>query len=332
MIEKKSLQIDEKENEISDGNNNNNNNNNNKKELKNDNEVRVTLQCFELALQEIKPAFGVDTQTLNQCCRGTLYDYGNYYRDIRDWISYIISSVQLMNQNGDQNIDQNENHNSSGIMKESVLLSGPSGCGKKSLICSLALECKFEYTKIIHPSLFQGKSELNRVNMIIQIFEDAYKSPCSLIILDGIETLIDYISVGPRFSVSVLQTLITSIKQPHPYADHRLMIVGTCSNESEILLNLKIQEAFQLSHTLEHLNSRSQIVSVFKNLTELINFEFNSDSIYKSLDELCARFELPISIKALSSLIDGLSNINGPVKPANFIELLRKRKIIKKTL
>lgn len=37
------------------------------------------------------------------------------------------------------------------------------------------------------------------------MFEDAYKSPLSIVILDDIERLLEYVAIGPRFSNAVLQ-------------------------------------------------------------------------------------------------------------------------------
>jgi vesicle-fusing ATPase len=40
--------------------------------------------------------------------------------------------------------------------------------------------------------------------MIMKIFDDAYKSPLSCIVIDNIERLFEYIHLGPRFSNSIL--------------------------------------------------------------------------------------------------------------------------------
>jgi hypothetical protein len=37
------------------------------------------------------------------------------------------------------------------------------------------------------------------------VFEDAYRSPLSVIILDDIERLLEYVPIGPRFSNTILQ-------------------------------------------------------------------------------------------------------------------------------
>lgn len=51
---------------------------------------------------------------------------------------------------------------------------------------------------------FVGLSEYGKINSIVKVFEDAYKSPLSCIVLDNIERLIEFIDMGPRFSNSLL--------------------------------------------------------------------------------------------------------------------------------
>ena len=50
---------------------------------------------------------------------------------------------------------------------------------------------------------------------IVKVFDDAYKSNLSLIVLDDIERLIEYIHIGSRFSNLLLQTLLILIKKKH---------------------------------------------------------------------------------------------------------------------
>jgi vesicle-fusing ATPase len=40
--------------------------------------------------------------------------------------------------------------------------------------------------------------------MIVRIFNDAYKSPMSCIVIDNIERIIEYVDIGPRFSNNIL--------------------------------------------------------------------------------------------------------------------------------
>jgi vesicle-fusing ATPase len=83
-------------------------------------------------------------------------------------------------------------------------LEGEDGSGKTSLAAWAAKDCEFPYVKIISPENYVGHTENMKINSIVKIFEDAYRSDLSCIILDNIERLIEYVDMGPRFSNSIL--------------------------------------------------------------------------------------------------------------------------------
>jgi len=100
------------------------------------------------------------------------------------------------------------------------------------LASKLALESKFPYVKMITPENFVGYSEAGKISQIVKIFEDAYKSPLSLIILDDLERLIEFIHIGPRFSNLILQALLVLVKKKPPNPERKLMIIGTTAMKS----------------------------------------------------------------------------------------------------
>lgn len=73
-----------------------------------------------------------------------------------------------------------------------------------------------------------GHAESSKTSKITKVFEDAYKSPLSLIILDDIERLLEFVPIGPRFSNVVLQTLLVLGKKLPP-AGRKLLLLGTSS-------------------------------------------------------------------------------------------------------
>ena len=111
----------------------------------------------------------------------------------------------------------------------SVLLEGAGGTGKTAIAARLGIESDFPYVKMISPEMFVGRPDYVKVHEIVQVFEDAYKSDLSLIILDDIERLIEFIHIGSRFSNLLLQALLILIKKKPPHAERKLMIVGTTS-------------------------------------------------------------------------------------------------------
>lgn len=171
---------------------------------------------FKLALEENRPAFGIDNNNLQNCVRGGIIAYGEAFNELYRVGMNFVSEIK----------------NSKSTPLLSILLDGKNGCGKTALAAKLALESNFPYVKMITPENFVGYSEQGKISQIVKIFEDAYKSPLSLIILDDLERLIEFIHIGPRFSNSILQALLVLVKKKPPNHERKLMIIGTTSMKS----------------------------------------------------------------------------------------------------
>ena len=91
----------------------------------------------------------------------------------------------------------------------------------------------------------------------------SYKSPLSMIFLDDIERLIDYVPIGPRFSNTVLQTLLILLKKIPPDEGRRLMVVGTTSSP-HLLEDLGLVQAFSVSQTVPLLDDPKDVCEVLR--------------------------------------------------------------------
>ena len=69
---------------------------------------------------------------------------------------------------------------------------------------------------------------LYHIAFCFQFFDDAYRSQLSCIVVDNIERLLDYTSVGPRFSNVVLQALLVLLKKEPPKG-RKLLVLATSS-------------------------------------------------------------------------------------------------------
>ena len=72
----------------------------------------------------------------------------------------------------------------------SILLRGNAGCGKTALAAYIAKQCEFPFVKVISPESMIGFSEGAKCQAIKKVFEDAYKSELSCIVIDDIERLL----------------------------------------------------------------------------------------------------------------------------------------------
>ena len=136
--------------------------------------VKVSRSDFLHALEECKAAFGVAETELQQC-------YPNGIVKFHSNIARILSDGALF-------VDQVRNSQRTPLV--SVLMHGPVGSGKTALAASIALSSEFPYIKLISPESMVGFSETMKMDKINRTFNDAYKSPFSVIVIDAIERLL----------------------------------------------------------------------------------------------------------------------------------------------
>jgi len=112
----------------------------------------------------------------------------------------------------------------------SICIHNVPGCGKSTIALKLIRDNlpHFANIQIIEPKDFIKFDEHQRVNTLVEKFNDAYKCPQALIILEDLEQLLEYTSVGSRFSNKVYQCLKTLINTPPPKT--KLLIIATTSN------------------------------------------------------------------------------------------------------
>ncbi len=218
---------------------------------------------FDAALKENKPAFGIDDDNLSLCIRGGVLEYGEAFNELyRVGLNFI-----------------NEIQNTKTTPLLSILLEGKNGSGKTALAAKLALESHFPYVKMISPEKFVGYSEIGKISQIVKIFEDAYKSPLSLIILDDLERLIEFIHIGPRFSNPILQALLVLIKKKPQSVDRKLMIIGTTSMKS-VLQEMELVDCFNVCQHVPSVRLKQEITSVFS------HYKASSEEIRKIAQQL----------------------------------------------
>ena len=139
----------------------------------------------------------------------------------------------------------------------SVLLHGPTASGKTALAARIAIDSGFPFIKLISPEDMVGYSEMAKVQHISKIFEDAYKSRTSVVVVDNIERIIDWVPIGPRFSNTVLQTLMVFLrKQPHK--ERRLLVLATTTQRA-VLKQLDVYNSFNSDIMVPNVNTYDEL-------------------------------------------------------------------------
>ena len=117
------------------------------------------------------------------------------------------------------------------------MLEGAPNAGKSALAAQLALNSGFPFVKICSPDDMVGFTESAKCMTIRKIFDDAYRSSMSCIVVDNIERLIDYGPIGPRYSNLTLQALLVLLKKPPPRGKRLLIICTTSRKEVSIFFS-----------------------------------------------------------------------------------------------
>jgi vesicle-fusing ATPase len=208
---------------------------------------KVNMKNFLDAFGEIQPMFGVKSTEIENSIQFGMINYGENYEILSSKISSLFEQIK----------------NSQNISLLSVLLEGEPGCGKTALASYLALHSGFPYVRIISPESLVKFMESGKYSAIYNTFEDGYKSPFSIIILDNIERLIEYIRIGPRFSNLLLQTLTVYIKKLPPKKGKKMLIIGTTSCASQ-MEDLGLVECFDRRIQIPNL-TKSEILNVLGN-------------------------------------------------------------------
>eukprot|EP00727_Mastigamoeba_balamuthi_P000880 m51a1_g1079 putative vesicle-fusing ATPase (809) ;mRNA; r:16365-19411 len=213
-------------------------------------EIAISMDHFEGALRETHPAFGVDETDFTKCYPNGIIPFGPRFERTQSMFRTLFDQVRRENTR---------------TPLVSVLLSGRSGSGKTALSVKMAVESGFPLVKIISPEeLVKYGSEQGRCSRIVSIFEDSYKSPMSVVIVDDIERLLDYVPLGPRFSNAVLQTLLVLVKKAPP-PGRKLLVVGTTTNPG-VLREMGLYEAFNASLEVPLIHGPAEIKTVLAEL------------------------------------------------------------------
>uniref|UniRef100_A0A671XK59 Vesicle-fusing ATPase n=1 Tax=Sparus aurata TaxID=8175 RepID=A0A671XK59_SPAAU len=229
---------------------------------------------------DIKPAFGTNQEDYASYIMNSIIRWG-------DPVSAVLEDGELL-------VQQTKNSDRTPLV--SVLLEGPPNSGKTALAAEISKESQFPFIKICSPDKMIGHSEIAKCQAIKKIFEDAYKSQLSCVVVDDIERLLDYVPIGPRFSNLVLQALLVLLKKPPPKG-RKLLIIGTTSRK-DVLQEMEMLDAFSTTIHIPNISRGEQLVEALELLGSFQDVE--RASIAKAVEGQ----NLWIGIKKLLMLIE----------------------------
>uniref|UniRef100_A0A915AY58 Vesicle-fusing ATPase n=1 Tax=Parascaris univalens TaxID=6257 RepID=A0A915AY58_PARUN len=214
--------------------------------------LMVNVDDFNYALEnDIKPAFGHSDEELEKFLIGGFITWS--------------SQVSQILEQGALHVKQTKSPDTRGFV--SVLLAGAPNTGKSCLAAMIAKNSEFPFVKVISADDMVGFTESAKCMALRKMFDDAYRSPLSVLLVDNIERLLDFSPIGPRYSNSVLQALFVLVKkQPPP--NRRLLILATASNRS-FLRELGLLSAFGTVIDVPALTTVENIMAVIEDTNAL---------------------------------------------------------------
>jgi vesicle-fusing ATPase len=202
---------------------------------------------FERALGDVEPKFGAKSTELKAFYRNGFVPYGDSFDMMMGTLERLVEQVRVSDRTP--------------LM--TVMLKGPSSSGKTAIAAKLAVDSGFPFVRLIAADEMIGYADSSKCQTIHKAFMDSYKSPLSIIFIDDIERIIDYVPIGPRFSNTVLQTLLILLKKIPPDDGRRLMVIGTTSCP-ELLEDLGLVSAFGVTQTVPLLEEPKDVLEVLR--------------------------------------------------------------------
>ena len=260
--------------------------------------LKVVRSDFDHALDsgEAVAAFGAKQESLEALYRDGLVDYGFQFREIKGALDRLVEQTRV----------------SSKTPLMTVLLEGRVATGKTALAAYTAAHAEFPFVRVLSADAMIGYSESAKCQHIQKFFMDAYKSNLSLIVVDDVERILEYTPVGPRFSNTVLQTLLVLLKKAPPEDHRKLMVIATTS-VSNHLADLQLTDAFNVVLNVPQLESPEEIAAA---LADRVPDDAQRAAIAAAINK-------PIGVKQLLMVLEMARDPEGTgVDPNNFLACL----------
>ncbi|XP_014865655.1 PREDICTED: vesicle-fusing ATPase isoform X1 [Poecilia mexicana] len=262
--------------------------------------LQVTRADFMGSLNnDIKPAFGTNQEDYSSYIMNGIIKWG-------DPVTHVLDDGELL-------VQQTKNSDRTPLV--AVLLEGPPHSGKTALAAKIAEDSQFPFIKICSPDKMIGNSEISKCQAIKKVFDDAYKSQLSCVVVDDIERLLDYVPIGPRFSNLVLQALLVLLKKPPPKG-RKLLIIGTTSRK-DVLQEMEMLDAFSTTIHVPNISTGEQLVDALELLGSF------TDKERASIGQQLRGKRVWIGIKKLLVLIEMSLQMDPDYRVIKFMTLLR---------
>jgi vesicle-fusing ATPase len=246
--------------------------------------MKVNRADFQNALEEVKPAFGVSEEELANCLRGGIIEFSPYINDVLQEGRLFVGQVRQ----------------SEATPVFSVCLHGAASSGKTALAAKIAIDSEYPFIKLISAEDMVGMNEPQKIQHLTKIFMDAYKSPASVVVIDSLENILEWVPIGPRFSNAILQTIISLLrKQPPP---GRKLLIITTTDDRSLMQQLGLWNKFSSDIPIGPVKSYQELEYVMKQSRAFSPHEIQN--ALREIQEITGAQEVGVGIKRVLLAIE----------------------------
>uniref|UniRef100_A0A6G1SMT4 Vesicle-fusing ATPase n=1 Tax=Aceria tosichella TaxID=561515 RepID=A0A6G1SMT4_9ACAR len=278
------------------------------------NSIKITRNDFQFAMEhDIKPALGANEDHLKELARPIIH-WDPTVGTIQSNLYGIIKHLS--------NPDADEKR------PYFVLLVGQPGAGLTTIAANMAKETQFPFIRVYQARATASKTESAKVQYMEKLFEDASRSELSCIVMDGLETILDYCHIGPRFS-NTSRALFTESKDLILPKGHKMLVICTCKSE-QFLNDLQLADTFDYRTQIPSLTKPEQVRTVLMQLQETGDSTFTP----KQTEELVEALEsipFKMGIKKLERLIKDATQDEPGERVRKLIERMHMLQIVVRT-
>jgi vesicle-fusing ATPase len=176
--------------------------------------AKVTNQDFDLALEGMTPMFAVRDDELKALFHNGIVEHSKDFENVASRLQSCADQVRK----------------SERTRVLPILIQGKPGSGKTAFSAWSAVQSGFPFKKRICAADMLGMGPGQKVAYIDSVFQEAYKTPLSCIVLDDLERLVEYVPLGKSYNPHVLNSLLVLVSKPPPDRTRRLLVLATTSN------------------------------------------------------------------------------------------------------
>ncbi len=184
------------------------------------NDIKITKQHFERAIASYTPQFGTMDVDIGYYIPHGINHYSPEFTTVCE---------QLLNSISNFTTGSSQLH--------SIMIKGDTGAGKTAFSVHLATQAAYPFIKVISNNDMIGMSEQEKIRRINDIFQQAYLSTASVIVLDSIETIVEYyrdsLTGSLRILSSLYNTIRTLIRKMPVKKNHKLLIIANYNEMNE---------------------------------------------------------------------------------------------------